>query len=523
MVTAGSVGAGSNPPANTGLSGAGANGAPTDAKAWEATLSSLSASSSIADDTASGDDLPPLDNTEAVFEDAADKLEEADARAEQDAAESDFVEDVEATATTGDTAPPGRPDEPAADGTNGKREYTVVDGDTLEEIAADYGQDVDDLLLANPGLDPDAVLEQGQVIAVYDAGRLDIARAIAATTDPAELSELIRKEILYATVDSSTPRDLLAAVKTELLARRGPDDAQFAALVDQEGGWAIDLWTRQGRTHEVMDQLEALTAAGDSAAIRDEVLAMLRDTAMRSPTTDAIEAKIEILLRYGPQDAVFTDAVAAASEYFNCGQIQEAAAQVAACYATLGPVEAAALLAQLTGPGNFDPLSAARLLFAAGDTISQIISHFAYGDVHAWPGSATGYFIIDLDGKEDIFGSLSVAVRNASESSESAYAIEHMAGEVNNQLFTYVVNSIIDEKGTELPLEMLRLQQTLDLYMPIRLGLDGLNSRNRTIANATNELGGESSDSKRARETAHMSEAGLNRMLDLLARDRANF
>lgn len=467
------------------------------------------------------------------FEEAAENLQAAEQKAQEEAAESEFVEIVETIADdaeAGDALPSSNRDRPASDGTFGKTEYLATGTDTLQSIANQFDQSVDDILLANPSLSRDSVLQRGQRVAVYDETRLGIAKDIAATSDPDKLKDLIRAELLYATHESSTPDDLLGAIKSDIIARRNASDEQFMSIVEEASSWASDLWARQGRTHEVMDKLQSLVDQGNGDALNQEIYGIIRATAERSPTSKAVDEQVDALLRFGPVGSFFANAVKSVADFFNFGQVEEAAANIAYTYKTEGAEAAASLLASYTNPSNFDALTSSRLLYAAENTTSQIITHLGAGEYHPWSrgfdnetassqsdletkeniledlskvvenvslsiesagaidrmakdiSSTTGYYYSDLAIKEAIFGDLSEAVENASLSPESADAIRRMATNINNEMFTYVATSIINERGTTLPVEMALLSQFLELDVSVLLGFNGLGIKYSNIA-----------------------------------------
>ncbi|NJM33774.1 MAG: LysM peptidoglycan-binding domain-containing protein [Rhodomicrobium sp.] len=140
--------------------------------------------------------------------------------------------------------------QPASDGTNGKTEYAVAEGDTLESVAEANGQTVDDLLLTNPGLTEDTALSEGMTVEVYDPTRLEIAQEMAVTTDEERLNELVREEIVYAGLGSSTPEDLLPAIQSDIAARQrlASDETINAAIEEQTAGQASFGSRKGGRT-----------------------------------------------------------------------------------------------------------------------------------------------------------------------------------------------------------------------------------------------------------------------------------
>lgn len=455
------------------------------------------------------------------FEKAAENLESAQAKAVEDGKESVFVQIVDILAKEETAVTPAllRRERPASNGTTGKTEFSARNGDTLKSIAAEYGQSIKDLLLANPSLSVDSDLSAGQTISVYSSNRLAIAKEIANATDPAKLKDLVRAEILLATSESSTPADLLPALKVELLARRGEGDGQFASIFEDSASWAVDLWARQGRTHEVMDRLQNLTNQGDSQALNQELFNILRDTAISSPTSQAVNDKVETLRRYGPISGFFANALNWVSNFFNFGQVKEAADNISYTYAIEGPEASAALLASYTNPSNFDPLTSARLLDAAKGTISQIITHLGVSDYNLWLGEGVGtprYYSTNLAKKEGIFGDLAEAVENASQSSESARSVERIASEVNFQMYTYVASAIMNERGATLPVEMMLLLQSIELDVAVSLGLHGLGSRYANIASVVTSNGNLSNevDSDDEREQEDTLDARLDEILD---------
>ncbi|NJM34673.1 MAG: LysM peptidoglycan-binding domain-containing protein [Rhodomicrobium sp.] len=328
---------------------------------------------------------------------------------------------------------------PASDGTYGKSEYTAQSGDTLESVAAAHGQTVADVLIANPGLSESSVLEEGVTVAFFDQTRLGIAREMAAANDPERRDRLVMDEILYATSQSATPDDLLPALQQDMLARR-PEDADFAIAIEEQSAAATDLWRGQGRTHAVMDELNALAHQGDGEALQEIVLEILGTVANTTPTAGAIAGQLDILRQYGPDAPVFAQAVTEMETFFTTEWPEQAADEIAAVYTDEGPVAAAELLADYTSAGNTDPLTAARILNAAKPTVGQIITHLGPGGWHEWPGNPTGVdnFYIDPVMKETVFNHLSGAADNASRSGEAGAAISEMARLVNEQGFGYM-------------------------------------------------------------------------------------
>jgi LysM repeat protein len=343
-------------------------------------------------------------------------------------------------------------DSPASDGTTGKTEYAAKEGDTLGSIASSHGQSVDDILLANPELDPASPLTPGQKIEILDEIRLAHWREIAATSDPDRLESLIRQEMQYATSNSATPDDLLQAVIDDIFKLR-PTDSAFADAVGEQAAWSSQLWKSQGRTHEVMDPLHALAARGDIAGVEKAVLDIMRTVAATTPTVTAIEGQHDVLLRYGPQTELFKCAVGDAVNDFLVERPAQAAEAIADAFEANGPLAAAALLRGYTQAGNVDPLSAALILKASRETISSIID---YLDTDTTLAEGENAATLDSLGRLTIFGHLSAAADSASRSPVASGTIADMASQINAEGYFLVELSIEQGNGIVLPLEMIK-------------------------------------------------------------------
>ena len=349
-------------------------------------------------------------------------------------------------------------DRPASDGTYGKKEYTSVAGDTLLSIATAHGQTVEDLLLANPELSEDMPLAEGTVVAILDSTRLNIAREMASTTDPARLKALINEEILYAAVNSPTPDDLLPALRADLLARRPAGDQSFAAIFDAVAASASELWQSQGRTHAVMDQLQALTEQGDLDGLGQALLEPFTNFAWRDPRAGTIDQLRDILVAFGPQNQLFANALNAAYFDFNTGQVLDAAAtdRRGLCQSGAGRCSPA--------PGRADLCVSCRSAHRRAHPQRRdagryvIIAQLAMATAMNGRESSGGvrYFGTDMAAKA-IFGYLSQTATNVSMSPELASDLKTMAELINAAQFIYVVNSILHGDGFTLPVEMLNL------------------------------------------------------------------
>lgn len=356
-------------------------------------------------------------------------------------------------------------DRPPADGTFGKTDYIAADGDTVASIAAAHGQSISDILLANPELDIDSQIDAGDNITILDSLRLANARAIAGGLSGEALATRIREELLYASSHSATPADLLPAIQSDLLRLR-PGDLDFADSLGEQAAWATELWKSQGRTHNIMDALQGMADRGDSAGIKAFVLKMFGTVAASAPSADAIEGQRDILLRFGPQSALFRAAVADAETDFLVTQPQQAAQEIANVFAEKGAVEAAALLRTYTEVGTVDPLSAALILENAQGTVEQIIAALNMSD----PG-AGGQADVGALNRSLIFGHLSAAADSAGRSTTAGAAIENMARHINAQGYTLAGEAARAGDGITLALEMIKQSDDANTKSLIAEGL----------------------------------------------------
>jgi len=391
-------------------------------------------------------------------------------------------------------APASGRDQPPAGGTYGKTDYVAADGDTLASVAAAHGQTVQDLLLANPELDETSLFEAGDTIAILDDVRLANAREIAMSGDAEHLVTCIRQEMLYATGQSATPADLMAAVKADILRLR-PGDAAFAAIVGEQAAWTAQLWKGQGRTHEVMDPLRAMATRGDAAGLQAAVLQLFRTVAASTPAVEAIEGQSEVLLRYGPQSEIFRTAVAQAKIDYLVAWPAQAAQDIADLFAEQGPVAAASLLRAYTQAGDVDPLTAALVLDSAKGTIEEII---VYLDTASCIDASGAGLATDALDRLTIFGHLSAAADSASRSELAAETVESMARSINEQGYVMVEQAVAQGNGVTLALEVIRQSQDPDtqalLAYSVLDGIDAFKAHLRASASILADTGLQASE-----------------------------
>jgi LysM repeat protein len=363
----------------------------------------------------------------------------------------------------------------------GQTIYEVQPGDSLNNIAAQHGLTADDIRLTNPQY-ADGQIDPGDKLFLYydkahpdvAAERLDIARKIKATSDPAELASLVQQDLQLATRYSAIPGDSVPGVKTHLLGLK-PGDQGFAKIVNTEVDKALTGWDAQGRTHEVWDPLIQAAEAGDWGKFEEVLLQQFGTAAATTPTTQTVENHKNMLLTFGPKDPAFRTAVEGGTNEFLIGRPQRAAGQVAQAFEEGGAVAGANKLKELTDPAKVDPLTAALILKASRPTVDKIVNVAASydpspADPYSGPPPANQRF--DITDYHLVFSGLNSAADSASRSPEGMPEVTHIAGRLNaspvlspmgsyypNVNFAYQ-NSVAQGDGVVLLLEMAKLAKT---------------------------------------------------------------
>ena len=158
----------------------------------------------------------------------------------------------------------------------------------------------------------------------------------------------------------------------------------------------------QNSNQNGMDRLRVLTERRDGKGLRKEIFGILMNTARQSPTSRAVDAQVEFLREHGPDEDVFLDALDDAEEYFNYGQVEEAAENIEETYDEKGAYSAARLLAWYTNESRCDPLTATRILEAAKDTVSKIIDELGTGALRLnLDGAPNSLYVTSDFGAED--------------------------------------------------------------------------------------------------------------------------
>lgn len=328
---------------------------------------------------------------------------------------------------------------PSATMDAGREIHEVRPQDNLSWIALLYGRSEDELALVNPSLFPPEgnpdLITPGQEVVIFDDERTRLVteqyRALEEGEDP---RPFIEQEMVYATRDAATPADILGELKEELKAR-WPENDTFATAVDDAGKSVTLLWDAQGRTHAVFepiyrwaDDISPIGFMQFGREVRDQYTALAETT----PTIEAIKQHEKMLLKYGPQDEVWQDAIKAQTEEFLNERPRRAAQEIADAYngATgeqgdpSGAYLAARKLRELTDPDKIDPLTAARILSEANSTVISISSDFIDPTQSLWydkpEHGVTGEY-------GEIYSNLSAAADSAARSPEGQASIETMA------------------------------------------------------------------------------------------------
>lgn len=326
-------------------------------------------------------------------------------------------------------ASPEKSPVPQATTDAGKTIYKAKSGETLADIARNHKMPLDALKAANPSLL--APGSKGAKVVVFDPKRAELAVAQTKADDP---RKALVEEMFYATKEAPTPSDAVDELKVELKARR-PGDTVFATAVDDAAKTAGAAWQAQGRTHAVFDPLYQLSSQKDALSFIEygkEIHNQFAVVAATTPTKEAIESHKQLLLAYGPQDQVSREAVETQAKEFLELAPQRAADEVKKAYESAtgeqgdpGPAYLAAKkLRELTDPEKVDPLTAALILEASDDTVSNITTDFVDPQQSLWN---------DEDGKgvkgeyNDIYQNLSAAADSAHRSPLGQESIDSMA------------------------------------------------------------------------------------------------
>jgi hypothetical protein len=325
----------------------------------------------------------------------------------------------------------------------GQTTYEVRSGDTLTSIAQDHDLTLDDVRLTNPKYADGKLMPGDKLLLLYDkdhpdvaAERLDIARKIAVTNDPAELATLVQQDLQLATRYAAIPGDNVKGLKTDLLALK-PGDQAFENIVNIEVDKALTDWDAQGRTHEVWDPLIQAAEAGDWGKFEEVLLQQFGTAAATNPTTQAVADHKKMLLTFGPQDPAFRTAVEGGANEFLVGRPQRAANEVAQAYEQGGATAGAEKLRELTDPSKVDPLTAALIFKESKPTIDKIVGYLG----EAGQNSERGYSSELLVEPLFVFRDLSAAADSASRSSEGMPEVSRVAGQLNSNDFTTMLTS----------------------------------------------------------------------------------
>lgn len=151
-----------------------------------------------------------------------------------------------------------------------------------------------------------------------------------------------------------------------------------------------------------------------------------------TPTIEAIEQHEKMLLKYGPRDEVWQDAIKAQTEEFLNERPRRAAQEIADAYngATgeqgdpSGAYLAARKLRELTDPDKVDPLTAARILSESNSTVINISSDFIDPTQNLWYDRPVHGVTGEYD---EIYSNLSAAADSSARSSEGQSTIQSMA------------------------------------------------------------------------------------------------
>jgi hypothetical protein len=251
-------------------------------------------------------------------------------------------------------------------------------------------------------------------LAEEDACRVDGLNAADAFRDDAR-RETIDKALRRIDENDRIPGDALVATEHSLLAQH-PGDAAFAKILKEQAGIWTETWQAEGRTHEIWDEVLKPCNNGDWNALRNVVLRQITFLAVTSPTVEALNQHVRMLLQQWPDTKPmppqFREAVETVLGQFMSERPGKAARLVADAYRDQGPLQAAKTLRELTDHRTADPLTAALIFLDAQQTIVKLSVDLLKSDRVA---------------QLAIFRDLSAAVDSASRSPEAGPSIEALA------------------------------------------------------------------------------------------------
>jgi hypothetical protein len=276
-----------------------------------------------------------------------------------------------------------------------------------------------------------------------DAG---LREAVRSAEDEEELREAAAEYLLRGTEATEDPAAALEAQKPALLAMR-PDDLTFATLIDDVCAGLAGLWQSVGRTAEILGPVHAACARADWARLRALIVRQVEALCLATPTLDAVDSFRGTLLNNGPHDVPdYEEAVRGAFDDVLVEIPKHAARRLRASLDRIAPAKIAAELARITAPSTSDPLTAARIVQEACDTVIELLHPLR-------PASVTGSEAFP------ILDSIAAAVDSASRSPEIDITIGIIARSVPERLLSDMIWHSVAERGIGPTLALEKIRQ----------------------------------------------------------------
>ena len=285
----------------------------------------------------------------------------------------------------------------------GRVEYTVEPGDTLTDIAEEFGRTEEEIRAANPEIQfnnipymYESVLQPGQTLNIYNDERAPIIETIVNTDDSLEQAALMHGQIetiveAQGGDDIATPDDYLGDALEEIGGLS--DDDAFHINLDSQAQIVLEDWAREGLGHAIWDPLEKAYETQQTLSVQgapgggniDFVSNVIEDQidmidSSMPMTIEEVRAYEANLVRFAPDDDFGTLAENGVNNYLIVmpQEVTEGIREVYEDEDNGGIIAASEELYNATNPETTTPLRAALITQAAEDSelIDDILTDY---------------------------------------------------------------------------------------------------------------------------------------------------
>ncbi len=282
--------------------------------------------------------------------------------------------------------------------TSGRVEYTVQPGDTLTDIADEFGRTEEEIRAANPEIQfnnipyiYESVLQSGQTLNIYNDERAPIIETIVNTDDPLEQAALMHGQIetiveAQGGDDTATPDDYLGDALEEIGGLS--DDVAFHINLDSQAQIVLEDWAREGLGHAIWDPLEkayetqqtlrvqGAPGGGNIDFVSNEIEDQIDMIDSSMPMTiEEVRAYEANLVRFAPDAGFETSAENGVNNYLIV-MPQEVTEGIREVYEEDGIVAASEEMYNATNPETTNPLRAALIAQEASPLIDEILTDY---------------------------------------------------------------------------------------------------------------------------------------------------